>query len=163
MKRKRAQIEIVDWALERIRLLEPFFLVTVLDFKEEDGDEDEDEVEEEGEEKRLLFWSTLMGLWWWLLLSSGKKTRSKPMPQFSLLLLLLLVLMLLLLLLLLVLLGLAFADEKPMISIFLYHSNREIKRVFAILVAMLRRWELAWFGCVLSVTPFPLVAFSGIK
>ena len=66
-----------------------------------------------------------MGLWWWLLLSSGKKTRSKPMPQFSLLLLLLLVLRLLLLLLLLVLLGLAFADEKPMISIFLYHSNRD--------------------------------------
>ena len=45
-------------------------------------------------------------------------------------------------LLLLVLLGLAFVDEKPIISIFLYHTNRERERerVFAILVAWLRWW-----------------------
>jgi hypothetical protein len=88
MNRKRAQMEMVDWALEIIAL-EVVLLLLLLDFNEEgeeeiDGgcgeDEDGEEEEEEEEEgEKSLFLST-MG---WLS-SFGKKTRSKPMLLFVL-------------------------------------------------------------------------------
>lgn len=88
MKRKRAHMEMVDWALEIIAL-EVLLLLMLEDFNEEEdggggggsGEDEDDEGEEEGEEKR---WFSLTMGW---LSSSGKKTRNKPMPQFSLLLL----------------------------------------------------------------------------
>lgn len=87
MKRKRAQMEMVDWALEIIALEVVLLLLLLLDFNEEEGEEeidggcgeDEDGEEEEEEGEKSLFLST-MG---WLS-SSGKKTRSKPMLLFVL-------------------------------------------------------------------------------
>lgn len=88
MKRKRAQMEIVDWALEIIAL-EVVLLLLLLDFNEEEegeeeidsggGEDEEGDGEEEEEGEKSLFLST-MG---WLS-SSGKKTRSKPMLLFVL-------------------------------------------------------------------------------
>lgn len=88
-KTRRAQMEIVDWALERIRLLELVLLKTVhvLEEEEEEGVEDDGEEVEE-EEKSLVVLSRMAVVV--PPLSSGKNTRSKPIPQFSLLLLLLL-------------------------------------------------------------------------
>ncbi|PON38864.1 hypothetical protein PanWU01x14_309530, partial [Parasponia andersonii] len=81
MKTRRAQIEMVDWALVRrrfelVRLITELGIVVVevvglvVLVVEEFG-------EEEGEEKSL-FLSTMAEL------SSGKKTRRRPIPQLSL-------------------------------------------------------------------------------
>lgn len=85
-KTKRAQMEIVDWALERMTLEALLLLKLGFGGDEEEEEEDDGTEGDDGEEIKSLFLST-MGL-----LSSGKKTRRRPMPQFSLLLPLLLLL-----------------------------------------------------------------------
>jgi len=112
MKRKRAQMDMVDWALEIIALEVLLLLMLDLINEGEEAEEEEEDVgggggggdeegeEEEEEEKRVIL-STMGWLSSW-----GKKTRSKPMPQFSLLWLLLLF----------VSLALAFADSPISLS-----------------------------------------------
>ena len=76
MKTKRAQIEMVDWALVR-RRFELLLLITVAELAEieEFGEE---EGEEEEDEEKSLFVSTMAEL------PSGKNTRRSPIPQNSL-------------------------------------------------------------------------------
>lgn len=75
MKTKRAQMEIVDWAFDRRRLLELVRLKIVHVF-DDDEEEEGDGEEDDEEEKSLLLLSTMV-----VPLSYGKKTRSKPIPK----------------------------------------------------------------------------------
>lgn len=78
MKTRRAQIEMVDWALVRRRLELVLLIIELVVVVVEVGLDVRDEFgEEEGEEKSL-FLSTMADE---LLLSSGKKTRRRPIPQ----------------------------------------------------------------------------------
>lgn len=77
MKTKRAQIEMVDWALVR-RRFELLLLITVAAEVAEIEELGEEEGEEEEDEEKSLFFSTMAEL------SSGKKTRRSPIPQNSL-------------------------------------------------------------------------------
>lgn len=127
MKTRRAQIEMVDWALERRTLLELLRLKE--DGSEGEGVEEEaeevEEEEEEVEEESLLLLSTMaLALALELvLLSSGKKTRSKPIPQFSPLLLGLL----------LMLLGLALAVKPMSLFVILYVLSLSLSSLFSLL------------------------------
>lgn len=80
-KRKRAQIEMVDWALVRIGLFELVLLMFFEELIQFEVDGEDDEGEEEEEDKGMVVAAVAAEE-----LSSGKKTRRKPMPQLSLLL-----------------------------------------------------------------------------
>lgn len=82
MKMRRAQMEMVDWALEMRRLegvrLRVLLMIGLKQLEDEEDDDEDDVVEEE--EKRSVFFLLIS-----MDSSSGKSTRRKPIPQPSLL------------------------------------------------------------------------------